>query len=119
MSCGVGHRCGWDLTLLWLWHRQVATALIGPLAWESPYAARVALEKRQKDKKKKSRFSYSPTVWSNLSPLRGQVCHGPWLTWSVRGLSLDLPSASKASLSLCHKSCVKSQWPTAGLLVQG
>ena len=39
MSCGVGHRCGSDLVLLWLWHRQVATALIGSLAWELPYAA--------------------------------------------------------------------------------
>ena len=32
MSCGVGH------TLLWLWHRLVATTLIRPLAWEPPYA---------------------------------------------------------------------------------
>ena len=27
-----------DLTLLWLWHRLVAIALIRPLAWEPPYA---------------------------------------------------------------------------------
>ena len=52
MSCGVGHRCGSDLVLLWLWHRLAATALTGPLAWEPPYAAGVAL-KRQKTKKKK------------------------------------------------------------------
>ena len=50
MSCGVGHRCGSNLALLWLWHRPVATALIGPLAWEPPYATGAALE-RQKDKK--------------------------------------------------------------------
>ena len=48
MSCDVGHRCSLDPTLLWLWHRPVATATIGPLAWESPYAMGVAL-KRQKD----------------------------------------------------------------------
>ena len=48
MSCGVGHRHGWDLALLWLWRRPAATALIRPLAWEPPYAADVAL-KRQKD----------------------------------------------------------------------
>ena len=55
MSCGVGRRCGLDPVLLWLWHRPVTTAPIGPLAWEPPYAAGVALEKatRQKDKKKK------------------------------------------------------------------
>ena len=52
MSCGVGHRHGYDLELLWLWCRQAATALIGPLAWEAPYATDVAL-KRQKTKRKK------------------------------------------------------------------
>ena len=29
-SCGVGHRYGWDLALLWLWHRPVATAPVDP-----------------------------------------------------------------------------------------
>ena len=51
MSCGVGHRRGWDLVLLWLWHRPAATALIQPLAWEPPYAMGVAL-KRQENKNK-------------------------------------------------------------------
>ena len=36
-----------------LWHRVVATALIRPLAWESPYAAAAALEKEKRQKKKK------------------------------------------------------------------
>ena len=44
MSCGVGCRHGSDPALLWLWHRPVATALIGPLAWEPPYAAGAAQE---------------------------------------------------------------------------
>ena len=35
----VGRSWGSDLALLWLWYRLVATAPIGPLAWESPYAA--------------------------------------------------------------------------------
>ena len=38
MSCGVGRRHGLDPVLLWLWCGPVATALIGPLAWEPPYA---------------------------------------------------------------------------------
>ena len=50
MSCGVGHRCSLDPALLWLWGRLAATALIGPLAWEPPYAVGVSL-KRQKTKK--------------------------------------------------------------------
>ena len=52
-SCGVGHRCGSDLALLWLWCRPVATAPVRPLAWEPPYAAGAALEKTKKKKKKK------------------------------------------------------------------
>ena len=38
MNCGVGLRHGLDLALLWLWRRPAAVALIGPLAWEPPYA---------------------------------------------------------------------------------
>ena len=45
--CHVGRRHGSDRLLLWLWHRPAATAPIGPLAWESPYAMGAAL-KRQK-----------------------------------------------------------------------
>ena len=52
MSCGVGRRQGWDPTLLWLWCRPVAEALIRPLAWEPAYATGVAI-RRQKTKKKK------------------------------------------------------------------
>ena len=44
VSCRVGHRCGSDLVLLWLWYRPVAMASIRPLAWEPPYAAGVALK---------------------------------------------------------------------------
>ena len=55
MSCGVGRKHGSDPVLLWLWRRPVATAPVGPLAWESPYAAGAAQEiaKRQKKRKKK------------------------------------------------------------------
>ena len=31
-SCGVGHRCGSDLALLWCWCKPAAEAPIGPLA---------------------------------------------------------------------------------------
>ena len=51
VSCGVGYRHGSDLALLWLWRRPVATALIGPLAWEPPYAAGAALEKAKRQNK--------------------------------------------------------------------
>ena len=51
MSCGVGHRPSLDPVLLWLWHRPVGTAPIGPLAWEPPCAAGAAIEKTKKIKK--------------------------------------------------------------------
>ena len=44
MSCAEGRRHGSDPTLLWLWRRLVATALIQPLAWEPPYTAGAALK---------------------------------------------------------------------------
>ena len=48
VSCGVGHRCGLDLALLWLWCRLAAATLIQSLAWELPYASGVALKKKEK-----------------------------------------------------------------------
>ena len=48
MSWGVGHRHGSDLALLWLWCRPAAAAPIQPLAWELPYAAGVALKRKEK-----------------------------------------------------------------------
>ena len=85
-GCGVGCRHGSGPVLLWLWCRPVATAPIGPLAWESPYAAGVALKKkRQKDqkKKKKSRIRRddSPNEERKLgkSKSREQQIHFPLL----------------------------------------
>ena len=51
----MGHRYGSDPALLWLWLRPVATAPIGPLAWEPSYAAGAALEKAKRPKKKKKK----------------------------------------------------------------
>ena len=47
MSCGVDHRCGLDLALLWLWDRPGAVVPIGPLSWEPPYAAGAALKSKK------------------------------------------------------------------------
>ena len=51
---GVGWRLSSDLTLLWLWCRPAAAALIGPLVWE-PLCATGAALKRKKEKKKKKK----------------------------------------------------------------
>ena len=50
MSCGIGHRHGLDLVLLWL--RWVAVAPTGPLAWEPPYATGAALKKKKKKRER-------------------------------------------------------------------
>ena len=67
MSCGVGHRHSSGLAMLWLAHRPAATIPIGPLAWELPYAMRVALEDRKKKKKKS--VVKTPEMASLLLPL--------------------------------------------------
>ena len=52
MSYDLGRRRGWDPVCLW----PVAVAPIGPLAWEPPYAAGVALKKKKKKKEKKKKM---------------------------------------------------------------
>ena len=51
-SCSLGRGYGSDPALLWLWHRPAATAQIGPLAWELPYAAGGALKRKRKKERK-------------------------------------------------------------------
>ena len=58
MSCGVGRRLNSDPSLLWLWCRQAAVALIWHLAWEPPYAAIAALKSKNKE--------YYPTVKTHV-----------------------------------------------------
>ena len=38
--------------VLWLWCRPAPVALIGPLAWEPPYTAGVALKRKKKNLQK-------------------------------------------------------------------
>ena len=51
MSCGLRHRYSSDPVLLWLWRGPASAALIGPLAWEPPYAVGVAWQKDTQKKK--------------------------------------------------------------------
>ena len=67
MSCGVVCRHGFDLALLWLWCRLAAPALIGPLAWEPPYAASKALKRPKKKKKKKKEFGNTDQESANFA----------------------------------------------------
>ena len=69
MSCGVGHRCGSDPTLLWLWHRPAATALIRPLAWEPPYASGAAIEKTKKKRHLKASYKVPENIYFIIIPI--------------------------------------------------
>ena len=68
MSCGLGHRCGSDLALLWLWRPEVA-APIWPLAQQLPHAVREAIKRKKRRKRKKE------IRWmKGCSPSPLQVC---------------------------------------------
>ena len=75
-SCGVGHGCGSDLALLWLCCGPAAIALVGPLAWEPPYATIAALNKQtnrmskelfQLNNKKTTHFKSRQRIWIDSS----------------------------------------------------
>ena len=78
MSCGVGRRCGLDPALLWLWCRLVATAPIGPQAWELPYAPDAAL-KGQKDQNKQTNKQKKPYFWIQLHSDAGGSDFDIWI----------------------------------------
>ena len=65
MSCGIDHRHGLDLVLLWLWSRLAAAAPIQPLDWELPYVTGAAIKRK---KKKKQDAQGSSLVVYMLSP---------------------------------------------------
>ena len=75
MSCGIGRRRGSDPALLCLWHRRVATALIGPLAWKPPFAAGAALEKAKTKNQKKKKGVPVVAQWL-MNPTRNHEVAG-------------------------------------------
>ena len=63
MSCGIGHKYGLDLPLLWVWHR--LAALIGPLGSELPYAMSVALKSKKSNQIKSAFILFTTTSKPN------------------------------------------------------
>ena len=101
MGCGVGCRRGSDPALPWLWHRPEATAPIGPLAWEPPYAVGAALEKAKSPKKeKKNQGAMETRLFSQACPLlllSGPPCLPPTPT-PTPSQSPGLPRSTVRSL---------------------
>ena len=69
MSCGVGPGHVSNTALLWLWYRSAATALIWPLAWESPSVVGTAL------KRKKNMCTHTHPHTHRGSPSCMVICH--------------------------------------------
>jgi len=68
VSCGVGHRHGSDMALLWLWCRLAAVPRIRTLAWDSPCAVGEALKKQTNKKKNKKKEKKKQKFPTNKSP---------------------------------------------------
>ena len=107
-SCGVSRRHGPNLTFLWIWCRQAAAALIGPLAWELPYAVGVALKKK---KKRRLNPNVHCGVWvmmkqpcrfircNKCTPLVGELRMGDAMpAWGQEYMGNSLPSAVNLKL---------------------
>ena len=92
MSCGVGHRCSLDPTLLWLW--LAAAAPVRPLAWELPYVAGVFLKRKKNGTFKifsPSNFQVHKTVF--LTTVTVMYVTSPRLTRFVLEVCTPLPSS--------------------------
>ena len=105
MSCGVGCRRSSDPALLWLWHRLAATAPIGPLAWEAPYATGAALEKAKRQKKKErereKRRSVCGSIKAGTHNQLVESCLNEKSYWSD-GASVGLECSVLRERATCH-----------------
>ena len=80
----MGYRCSSDPALLCLWRRLAATAPIGPLAWEPPYAVGAALDKTKRPKKKKK------VVMTNIYAVLISSAHQPKIYVSIYLITFSL-----------------------------
>ena len=106
MSCGVGHKHGSDLMLLWLWCRPAAVAPTRPLAWESPYAVGMAPQKKQiknKNFKKLLLLLFvflGPYLWHMEVPRLGVKCKLQLLAYTTARATSDPSHNSDLCCSL-------------------
>ena len=78
-----------DSVLLWLWCRPAASALIGPLAWDTPYAMGATLRRQNKTNQKTHKKSTEEV----------RECED---TFRDSALALDLQSRSVTSPVKCR-----------------
>ena len=112
MSCGIGHRCGSDLELLWLWCRPATIARIQPLAREPPYAIGAALKRQKKKKKKKVRqLDFSISSFFFYIRIKTNV-PAPWSCFSSRKFKEDITLCVVVKVQgTARKDLIKSKSP--------
>ena len=76
MSYAIVHRGGSDPTLLWLWNRLAAVALIQPLARELPYAMGTAPQKTKTNKRTNKQNGKKPDLHCVLSKYKVRSTFG-------------------------------------------
>ena len=90
VSCGVDHRRGLDLVLLWLWCRLAAAVPIQPLAWKLPYATSVALKsKKKKKKRKRSRTERREVKFNFVIPLTPKLALDFRYNWEAVAVTYE------------------------------
>ena len=112
MSCDVGHRCGLDPRLLWLWHRPVATAPIRPPSLGTSIC-HSCLEKTKKDQKKKKKNKILPSLLIDVLLLSYILNHSLFLPFFLYLLSSFSPPPptfflllNSFSVSFCLSLCL-------------
>ena len=81
LNCGIGHRHGLDMALLWLWCRLAAVAPIQPLAWELP-----GPKKKKKKKPEEHCSIFHPSIHPSIHPkcIEHLLCTRYWFYCSEK-----------------------------------
>ena len=78
-SCSVGHTCGLDPSLLWLWCRWAAAAPIPPLAWGTSISRGFSPKKTRKEPLSKSQRGSTAFYSSSLPGSTSSIYIPPFL----------------------------------------
>ena len=99
--------------LLWLWRKPVATAPIGPLAWEPPYAAGSSPKKGKKTKKKRKKPSEETKQSLEAGSDMTQI-----LNYQKRNLGVPIVTQQVKTLLVSMRMQIRSLASLSGLRIR-